>query len=170
MSRYGVQLAATSLRYHVLSMPFDDPTNDDYTRAYGVVPWTRAAALRTFVQMGVRYVVFFLGRADPEPYLERGWYGSYVGSLVSASLPEVAAMTRLADGIVVTLGPETRLIQMLSSGYRDDRTSCRGPDLLAVAGPGPVPSEPRHHGSPCDGSREEDPPARLARPWAERAE
>jgi len=170
VSRYGGQLAATSLRYHVLSMPFDDPTNDDYTRAYGVVPWTRAAALRTFVQMGVRYVVFFLGRADPEPYLERGWYGSYVGSLVSASLPEVAAMTRLADGIVVTLSPEPRLIQMLSSGYRDDRTSCRGSDLLAVAGPGPAPAEPRHHGSPCDGSREEDQPARLARPWAERAE
>lgn len=170
VSRYGGQLAATSLHYHVLSMPFDDPTNDDYTRAYGVVPWTRAAALRTFVQMGVRYVVFFLGRARPEPYLERGWYGSYVGSLVSASLPEVADMTILADGIVVTLSPKNRLIEMLSREYQDDRTTCRGLDLLAVAGPAPVPAEPRQDSPACESGRPEAPRDRLRPPWTERAE
>jgi hypothetical protein len=123
VSRYGGQLRADSLSYRVHGIPFADPPNDNYTAAYGIEPWNRLRALLAFIENDVSHVVFFLGKAGPEPFLEHGWYGGYVGSLPIASLPEIVAVARLADGIVISLLPRDRLTELLRREYPDTTES-----------------------------------------------
>ena len=127
VSRYGGQLWADTLSYRVRGIPFADPPNDGYTAAYGIEPWTRPRALLAFIENDVSYVVFFLGKAGHEPFLEHGWYGGYVGSLPIASLPEIVEVKRLADGIVISLLPRDRLAELLRREYPDTRCpGCTG--------------------------------------------
>jgi hypothetical protein len=121
VSRYGGQLGAETLSYRVRGIPFADPPNDGYTAAYGIEPWTRPRALLAFIENDVSHVVFFLGKFGHEPFLEHGWYGDYVGSLPTASLPEVVEVKRLADGIVISLLPRDRLTELLRREYPDTR-------------------------------------------------
>jgi hypothetical protein len=121
VSRYGGQLGADTLSYRVRGIPFADPPNDGYTAAYGIEPWTRLRALLAFIENDVSYVVFFLGTSGHEPFLEHGWYGAYVGSLPIASLPEIAEVKRLADGIVISLLPRDRLTELFEREYPDTR-------------------------------------------------
>jgi hypothetical protein len=121
VSRYGGQLWADTLSYRVHGIPFADPPNDGYTAAYGIEPWTRLRALLAFIENDVSYVVFFLGKAGHEPFVEHGWYGGYVGSLPIASLPEIVEVKRLADGIVISLLPRDRLTELLRREYPDTR-------------------------------------------------
>jgi hypothetical protein len=96
------QLWALSLDYAFLMIPWDQPV-DNWPRDYGIAPWTRVEALKAFVENDVRYVVLFLGQTGEDRVLTRYSPGKYVGSsLLREPLPEVAAVTRLPDGVVVT--------------------------------------------------------------------
>jgi hypothetical protein len=102
-NRFGEQLCATTLDYECVDIPFNDPFNADYPKAYGVQLWSRDDALKVFREHDVRYVVFFLGAAAKDPFLEVGAYGEYVDSIVKGTLPEIRDVTKLKDGILISL-------------------------------------------------------------------
>jgi hypothetical protein len=102
-NRFGKQICATTLDYGYVGIPFDDPFNADYPKAYGVKLWTRDAALEMFRRHDVQHVVFFLGPEAKDPFLDAGAYGEYIGALAKGQLSEIQAVTRLPDGFIVSL-------------------------------------------------------------------
>ena len=109
-----MQLGALTLDYGFLMIPWDQPL-DNWPRDYGITPWTRLEALRVFVEKDVKYVVLFFGPTNGEHVLARYNPGQYVGSsLLTEPLPEVAGVTRLSDGVLVTLADRDQLRELLS--------------------------------------------------------
>jgi hypothetical protein len=118
-----LQLWTFTLDYGFLLIPWDQPA-DNWPRDYGIAPWTRAEALKTFVDKDVRYVVLFLGSVSRDRVLARYSPGAYVGSaILSEPLPEVASVTRLPDGVVVGLAERGRLQEVLA----EERSSGSNP-------------------------------------------
>ena len=112
-SRYGSQILAYTLSYRYKQIPFDDPFNAYYTRAYGIKPWTREEALQVFINWDVRYIAFFLGEVRSDPYLEIGAYGDYITSMLSQPFPEIDRIIYLPDGIVIKLAKKEKLLGVL---------------------------------------------------------
>jgi voltage-gated potassium channel Kch len=109
-----MQLWAFTLDYGFLMIPWDQPL-DNWPRDYGISPWTRLEALKVFVEKDVRYVVLFFGPTHGERVLARYNPGPYVGSsLLTEPLPEVAGVTRLSDGVLVTLADREQLRELLA--------------------------------------------------------
>ncbi len=109
----GWQLMAATLDYRVQLIPFINPENGDYDKAYGAVHWDREAALRSMLKNGFSHVVFFQGADGIDPLLTYHSYGDYVPLLLRPGLPEVEEIVQQPDGIVVRLVPPDRLRQIL---------------------------------------------------------
>jgi hypothetical protein len=106
----GRQLAAHTLAYREVVMPWTEPGEDNWPKAYGIAPWRRAEALRSFLAEDIHYVVLFLGPSGDYRSLRRAYPGDYIAStLVKERLPEIASVTRLRDGIVIGLADRGHL-------------------------------------------------------------
>ena len=102
-NRFGYQILAYTLDYEYVEIPFEDPFNSYYTRAYGLELWSRKKAIKVFLEQEVRYVVFFMGEYNEDPFLEVGAYGQYVSSMLTEHLPEIHERSKTPDGILISL-------------------------------------------------------------------
>lgn len=108
-SRFGHQVQAVLDGYVYEEIPFEDKRNANYTRAFGVRPWTRHEALSVFLSRDVDAVVFFLGSTGQDPFLNDTSYGDYVASLLTGPLPEISNRVDLVDGVVLQLAERATL-------------------------------------------------------------
>jgi len=137
VNRFGGQMAAYSSAYPSVLVPWDD--NEGYNRAYGLQSWSRRDALRAFIEKDIRYVVFFMGPDNDDPFLQWGSYGNYVASLYAGEVPEAQEIVRLPDGVVVVLAPSPKLTQILSGLP----AAAREPPLHAVGPAGDMARRPK---------------------------
>ncbi len=115
VNRHGMQLAAVTLDYRIHQVPFINPENGDYDRAYGARQWTRAELLRFAVDHEIRCLIFFLGSDRVDPLLGYGSYGDHVPRLLEGNAPEVADVVQTSDGTVVNLVPVEKLREIAGS-------------------------------------------------------
>jgi hypothetical protein len=101
---YGRQIDALAPGFRALPLPYDDPFNDGFSDAYGIEPLSESDLDATVAREQVRAVVILLGPSGDDPYLDLDSYGEAVKHLVDGARPG-AQVTRLSDGLVVTLEP-----------------------------------------------------------------
>lgn len=111
-NRYGGQILAHTLDYEYIQIPFADPWNADLPKARGIEPWTRKEAIEVFLEKEVRYIAFFLGTNNDDPYLRVGAYGEYVSSMLTESLPEIYKISKTHDGILISLVEKEKLLRI----------------------------------------------------------
>jgi len=118
----GRQVQAHTLAYRAVVMPWVEPGEDNWPKAFGITPWSRAGALQAFLDHDVRYVVLFLGPSGDYRWLARSYPGDYVArTMVTEVLPEVATVTKLDDGIVITLADPPQIREALRQAAQDGR-------------------------------------------------
>lgn len=115
VNRFGSQLTSCSLEYQIIKIPFDDPFNAGYTKAYGMKSWCRKDAIRLFLERNVDMLVFFMGKMNRDPFLEANAYGAYISQLVKGKAPEVQKIEMLKDGIIVHLVDRRKLASTLAA-------------------------------------------------------
>jgi len=114
------QIEAHTLAYREVVMPWVEPGEDSWTQAFGISPWTRAEALRAFLDQHIRVVALFLGPSGDYRWLAQAYPGDYVAkTMVTESLPEVASVERLVDGIVITLADPPKIEEALRQATQD---------------------------------------------------
>jgi len=96
------QIQAYSLDYPFYQIPGNRPEDADYMRGRRIT-WTRASAIRFWLEKDIRFVILFSGVNRDDPLLEARAYGSYVDSMRTVPLPEIASAIDLADGKVLHL-------------------------------------------------------------------
>ena len=101
---YGRQIDALAPGFRQLPLPYDDPFNDGFSAAYGIAPWSESELDAALAREHVLALVILLGPDGDDPYLDLDSYGEAVKRLVDGDRPGVA-VTRLSDGLVVTLEP-----------------------------------------------------------------
>lgn len=103
VNRMGAQLRMHRPDTKAYMMPFGDPWNGDYTKAYGVKFWTRSDFEKFIKEHNVKRVVFFMGKEKKDPFLEKEQYGTFMGELFSGHTPHLAKKEDLEDGVIITL-------------------------------------------------------------------
>jgi hypothetical protein len=102
---YGRQIDALTPGFRQLPLPYDDPFNDGFSDAYGIAPWSESELEAALAREPVQALVILLGPGGDDPYLDLDSYGEAVKRLVDGARPG-AQITRLSDGLVVTLEPQ----------------------------------------------------------------
>lgn len=106
------QISAYSLDYTYVAIPSNRPEDADYQEVHRAT-WTRASALRTWLDRDIRYVAFFLGQDQWDPMLAASAYGSYVDSLRTIKLAEIEKRFEFKDGLLLQLVAADSLKKLL---------------------------------------------------------
>lgn len=106
------QIQAFSLDYAFYQIPGIRPEDADYTVQRPEI-WTRSSAIALWLEQDIRYILFFTGKTNSDLLLHTRGYGSYVDSLQTTMLPEMADKVVLNDGMVIKLQDAATLANCL---------------------------------------------------------
>ena len=85
VNRFGDQIRAIRPDLEVHMIPFLDPNNGNYQQVYGVVHWDENQFRRLAQKLGFNQIIMFMGASNTDPFLNNGWYGDYMTSIINGS-------------------------------------------------------------------------------------
>lgn len=99
INRWGGQLRMLRTDISLISMESSDP----YDVAYGQKAWSEKELIDIIRTNNVKVMIFFLGREQRDPFLEKGLYGSAIQEAYLGHSPVVASVRKLSDGLILYL-------------------------------------------------------------------
>jgi hypothetical protein len=102
VNRYGDQLTIDFPNKHLITIPYSDIKNGNFTEAWGMRPWTRDKLIEYVAENKIKYLVFFLGKNHIDPFLEGGEYGESIKPIFLGEDPIVASRIEVTDGVIIT--------------------------------------------------------------------
>jgi hypothetical protein len=99
-SRYLSQILITSLDYPLSGLRFYSKYNEDYGRKLST---SKSDLLKLINKNNAQYIVFFQGKDNVDPFLQRGDYGEFITNLYDNKSEFVKKKIKLNDGVILEL-------------------------------------------------------------------